>query len=122
MVPAPAALDLPLVKEWRRWEGVDRTRQPLEIDVAAHLLDGRVLTGAVKWNRHPVDVAVHTNHLALLDRLAQSGVGWAHEASDPQSPLLYVAAGGFTQRFRQAALAARAEVYLWDLADLYRAV
>lgn len=115
------ALDLPLVKEWGRWEGVDRARHPLEIDIASVLVDGRVLAGAVKWNRSRVGVDVHTKHLAMLDRLAQSGVGWAHEARKPSSPLLYVAAGGFTDRFRQAAIAAREEVYLWTLADLYEA-
>lgn len=113
-------LDLPLVKEWGRWEGLDRDRDPLEVDIASVLVDGRVLTGAVKWNRRPVGVDVHTKHLAMLDRLARSGVGWAHEAQKPSSPLLYVASGGFTDRFRQAAMASREEVYLWTLADLYR--
>jgi hypothetical protein len=28
-------LELPLVKEWGRWEGVDRNRNPLEIDIAS---------------------------------------------------------------------------------------
>ncbi len=36
-----------------------------------------------------------------------------------ETPLLYVAAGGFSDRFRQAALASREEVYLWTLGDLY---
>jgi uncharacterized protein len=114
------SLDLPLVAEWGRWEGLDRDRQPLEIDVAARLLDGRVLTGAIKWNRSPVDVRVHTQHMTMLDRLARSGVAWAHDALDPDAPLLYAAAGGFTDRFRQAALATRSEVRLWTLDDLYR--
>jgi AAA+ ATPase superfamily predicted ATPase len=113
-------LGLPLVKEWGRWEGVDRTRQPLEIDIASTLLDRRVLTGAIKWYRNPVDVEVHTHHLAMLDRLAQAGVAWAHEARKPAAPLLYVAASGFTDRFRRAATASRDEVHLWTLEDLYR--
>lgn len=110
---------LPLVKEWGRWEGRDRNREPLEIDIASVLMDGRVLTGAIKWNRTPIEVGVHTRHLAMIDRLAESGVSWAHEARKPTSPLLYVAAGGFTDRFRQAALATRDEVHLWTLDDLY---
>jgi hypothetical protein len=112
--------DLPLVDEWGRWEGVDRNRQPLEIDIASTLVDERVLTGAIKWNRSPVDVDIHLKHLAMLDRLAQSGVRWAHRANDPSSPLLYVAANGFTDRFVQAAHATRDEVYLWTLDDLYQ--
>lgn len=116
------SIRLPLVDEWGRWEGLDRSREPLEIDVAATLMDGRVLTGAIKWNRRPVDVGVHTDHLGMIDRLAQAGVAWAHRARDPASPLLYAAAGGFTDRFRQAALASRDQVYLWTLDDLYRPV
>jgi uncharacterized protein len=114
-------LQLPLVEEWGRWEGVDRNRNPLEIDVASRLMDGRVLTGAIKWCRGEVDVGVHTQHLAMLDRLAESGVAWAHVAREPTSPLLYVAASGFTERFRQAATATRDEVYLWIVDDLYQA-
>lgn len=113
-------LDLPLVEEWGRWEGVDRNRQPLEIDIASRLMDGRALTGSIKWNRSPVDVAVHTRHLAMLDRLAQSGIGWARVACHPESPLLYVAASGFTERFVQAARATREQVYLWSLEDIYQ--
>ena len=114
-----AALNLPLTRLWGRWEGVDRNRQPLEIDIAVELDDGRILTGAVKWNSKEVGVGVHTDHLAMLDRLAESGVGWARVARKASSPLLYVAAGGFSRRFRQAALASRKEVYLWTLDDLY---
>lgn len=112
-------LDLPLVREWGRWEGVDRNRQPLEIDIAAVLMDRRVLTGAIKWWRDPVDVDVHTRHLEMLDRLSQAGIGWAHEAKKPAAPLLYVAANGFTDRFVQAARATRDEVYLWTLDDIF---
>ena len=49
-------------------------------------------------------------------------MGWANEARKPSSPLLYVASDGFTDRFLQAAKAARDEVYLWTLRDLYTAV
>jgi len=113
------AFGLPLVREWGRWEGRDRNRRPLEVDIASVLMDGRVLTGAVKWRRKKVDVDVHLGHLAQIDRLAESGVHWAHEARKASSPLLYVASGGFTDRFRAAARASRDEVHLWTLADLY---
>lgn len=113
------ALGLPLVEEWGRWEGVDRKRNPLEIDIASRLMDGRVLTGAIKWHRGKVDVGIHTQHLAMLDRLAESGIAWAHAAREPTSPLLYVAANGFAERFRAAATATREEVHLWTLDDLF---
>lgn len=114
------SLGLPLVREWGRWEGADRDRKPLEVDIASILLDGRVMTGAVKWNRRPVGEELHTRHLEMLERLANSGIGWAHEARKGEAPLLYVAAGGFTDRFRRVALASRKEVYLWTLEELYR--
>jgi hypothetical protein len=115
-----AHLDLPLVREWGRWEGVDRGRQPLEIDIATVLMDKRVMTGAIKWWQGQVDVDVHTRHLEMLDRLSQAGVAWAHEARKPAAPLLYVAASGFTDRFVQAARATRDEVYLWTLDDIFQ--
>lgn len=114
------ALGLPLVEEWGRWEGVDRNRKSLEIDITSTLLDNRVLTGAVKWYRKPIDLEVHTQHLAMLDRLAESGVAWAHVAREETSPLLYVAASGFTDRFQTVVTASRPEVYLWTLEDLYQ--
>ena len=113
------ALGLPLVREWGRWEGKDHRRVPLEIDIVARLTEGRVLTGAVKWNRAPLGVAVHTHHLDAVRRLSESGVKWAHEAQQPHSPLLYVAAGGFTAEFRRVATASRETVFLWSLDDLY---
>lgn len=112
---------LPLVREWGRWEGVDRQRQALELDIATTLSDGRVLTGGVKWNTRPLEVRWYTHHEQMLTRLAQSGVGWAHTALDAASPLLFAAAGGFTPAFETAARAARAHVTLWTLDDLYRA-
>ncbi|CAN5882378.1 ATP-binding protein [soil metagenome] len=115
-------LALPLVREWGRWEGVDRNRDSLEIDVAGRLIDGRVLTGAIKWNRRPIDVQMHADHVAMIDRLAEAGVDWAHTARKLDSPLLYVAAGGFTDRFRSAATASRDQVYIWTLDDLYQPV
>jgi AAA+ ATPase superfamily predicted ATPase len=113
-------LNLPLVREWGRWEGVDRNRQPLELDVATILLDKRVMTGAIKWWQNPVDVDVHLRHLEMLDRLSQAGVKWAHEARKPRAPLLYVGANGFTDRFIQTARATRDEVYLWTLSDIFQ--
>src|SRR5207244_6762044 len=93
---------LPMVSEWGSWEGTDRGGNSVEIDVASLLNDGRVLTGAIKWNRRPIGAELHRDHLAALDRLANSGLKWAHTAIRSESPLLYVAAGGFTPGFEAA--------------------
>lgn len=114
-------LRLPVINEWGRWEGKDRDGKSLELDVAATLTDGRVLTGAVKWNARPLDRKWHFYHMEMLDRLANSGVKWAHAARDPEALLLYVAAGGFTREFEDAARASRDHVHLWTLKDLYTA-
>ena len=114
------SLSLPAVAEWGRWEGQDRARQSLEMDIVAPLVDGRILTGGVKWNAQPLDAKWHYHHMQMLERLRQAGVPWAHEAATPHAPILWVAAGGFTDEFRAAVHCDRAEVYLWSLEDLYR--
>lgn len=82
-------LRLPVVREWGRWEGKDRRGQSLEVDIAATPADGRVLTGAVKWNSKPLEAKWHLHHLNSLERLAQSDVKWAHAAqADGLSPSL----------------------------------
>ncbi len=113
-------LRLPIPREWGRWEGADREGKSLEIDIVAPLTDGRVLSGGVKWNKRALDRRWHLHHLDMLDRLSHAGVKWAHAARRPDSPLLYVAAGGFTRDFVSAARASRDQVYLWTLADLYK--
>ncbi len=114
-------LRLPVVREWGRWEGKGRDGNSLELDIAATLTDGRVLSGAVKWNARPLERKWHFRHLEMLDLLTRSGVKWAHAARTPEAPLLYVAAGGFSKEFEEAARASRDRVYLWDLRDLYKA-
>ncbi|HEX9936958.1 MAG TPA: ATP-binding protein [Longimicrobium sp.] len=113
------AARLPMVQEWGFWEGVDSQRKPLEMDIACTLADGRVMTGGVKWNARPLTPEWHLHHLQMLDRLAASGVKWAHAARERSSPLIWVAAGGFTAAFRDAVSASRDEVILWSLKDLY---
>ncbi len=113
-------LRLPVVREWGRWEGKDRRGQSLEVDIAATLADGRVLTGAVKWNAKPLEAKWHLHHLNSLERLAQSDVKWAHAARADDSPLLYLAAGGFARDFIDVARASRRQVYLWSLADIFK--
>lgn len=113
-------LQLPVVREWGRWEGKDRQRQSLEVDIAATLADGGVLTGAVKWNTKPLEARWHLHHLNCIERLAQAGVKWAHAAQAHDSPLLYLASGGFTREFIDVARASRSTVYLWSLADVFK--
>ncbi|MCC6929275.1 MAG: hypothetical protein IT359_09825 [Gemmatimonadaceae bacterium] len=90
---------LPLVERWTHWEGVDRARQSLEIDVVAPLVGGGVMTGAVKWDRTPIGARVHHQHMEMLTRAADAGRAWAHAALERRSPLYYVAAGGFSRAF-----------------------
>lgn len=117
------ALDrgLPMVERWGRWEGTDRTRRPLEVDVVAPLADGRMMTGAVKWDAAPVGAGVHHGHLEMLRRAADAGRAWAHAGLDPRAPLFYVAAAGFTAAFREEAEASGHPLVLWSLEDLYAA-
>jgi hypothetical protein len=110
------------VQEWGRWEGTDRDGRSLEIDIVAPLARGGVLTGAVKWNRDPVGVELHFAHLDMLNRAAHSGRKWAHDALEPESPLLYVAAGGFAEEFEEVASRSGHRVVCWDLKDLYASV
>ncbi len=113
------AARLPMIREWGRWEGLDRTRQQIEIDVVARRTDGRMLTGAIKWNHKPVNISVHTKHLDMLRRLSDSGHAWAREALTPNAVLLYVAAGGFDSGFLHASQTAGPRVVAWSLDDLY---
>jgi uncharacterized protein len=115
-----ADANLPVALEWGRWEGRDRDRGSLEMDIVAPLADGTVMTGGVKWNAAPLDVKWFTHHMAMLDRLGKSGVSWAHAANGPEAPLLFVAAGGFSPAFERAAKNARERTTLWTLHDLYR--
>lgn len=80
----------------------------------------RVLTGAAKWNSKPLDARWRFHHLEAIDRLAASGIKWAHAAKEPSSPLRYLAAAGFTKQFLSAARSSRNEVYCWTLADVFK--
>lgn len=114
-----AADHLPMIREWGRWEGLDRSRQQIEIDIVARRTDGGMVSGAVKWNSRPIGVSVHEKHLDMLRRLSESGYGWAREATAPGAILLYVAAGGFDSTFTHRAQIAGVRVVSWNLDDLY---
>ena len=110
---------LPPVSEWSSWEGLDRSRQSVEIDIVARLTDKTMLTGAIKWNRHPVNASLYQDHLRDLHRLADSGQGWARQTLENGAPLLFVAAGGFDDSFHRVISTADTEVWTWTLDDIY---
>ena len=45
---------------------------------------------------------------------------WAHAAQADDSPILYLAAGGFTREFTDLARASRGSLYLWSLKDIFK--
>lgn len=58
---------------------------------------------------------------AMLRRAADAGRAWAHAALEPDAPLLYVAAGGFTAGLREAVETSGHPATCWDLGDVYAA-
>lgn len=56
---------LPMIKEWGNWEGLDKTGRQIEIDIVARTTDGRMVTGAVKWNSKPVSEGLHLESVIL---------------------------------------------------------
>ena len=111
-------LGLPAVAEWSRWAGRDRFRREVEIDLAGRNLDGGVVTGSVKFRTRPADAKTYLDHVAALERLADSGLGWAQEALAPESPFWFVSAAGYAPSFHEVADPTR-EVICWTMDDLY---
>lgn len=105
--------------EWSRWEGQDRNRRSIELDIVARLDDGRLLTGEVKWSSQPIDYDVHLHLARNLEDLANSGHKWAHDALDPDGSAghVYVSAAGFTDHFVQRA--EEEAIVLLTLDDLF---
>jgi len=116
------SLDLPLVREWGRWEGTDRNREGVEVDVATELLDGRILSGAIRHRAKPMGADVFTQHLRDLERAASSGKAgaWARRALYGDGPFLFASVSGFTDSFRQMVEASGRRVIAWDLDDIFR--
>ena len=110
--------DFPLVSKWHSWQGVDRNRNPLEIDMVGRASDGRLVTGSVKYRTRVAGGDVYAQHIDSLQRLAASGKGWGREALQPDSPLLFVSAGGFGESFHAAKESGRETIAL-TLADLF---
>jgi uncharacterized protein len=107
---------LPSVEIWGRWEGQDRDRQSVELDIVGRLVDGRLLAGEVKWSSAPYGPSLHAIVIGKLERLAQSGQGWAKDS--PSAAFLYASAAGFTAEMRELAASIPA-IHLVTLEDLY---
>lgn len=112
--------DLPRIEEWSRWQGRDRRRADIEIDVVARLLDGRMLTGAIKFRSRAAGARLLLDHVSALERLRDSGEGWAREALATDAPFLFVSTGGFGRSFEEV----RSEqdgrpIMTWGLDDLF---
>ncbi len=112
-------LGVPLVREWGRWEGTDQAGRSLEIDLLAELVDGRMLSGAVKWNREPVSGKLHWDHMDMLQRAAHAGRKWAYRALEPGAVVVYVAAGGFTPDFDAAVEGTEQQIVRFGLEEMY---
>jgi AAA+ ATPase superfamily predicted ATPase len=111
--------DLPGALETARFEGQDRNRRSIEIDLLARTADGRILAGETKWSSSPVGPSLHSGLLRNLMDLAASGHGFAREALDPATSAgtLFVSAAGFTRDFRALARK-RGDIRLLSLEDL----
>lgn len=110
---------LPMLKTWGRWEGQDRNRQSVEIDIVARASNGQMITGAIKWNSRPVTPALHWDHIEMLQRLSVSGYKWATDALAPNATFLYISASGFTDRWVDLSRSEERQMVGWGLEQLY---
>lgn len=113
-------MNAPLVREWGRWEGTDRAGTSLEVDLLADLVDGNMLSGAVKWNREPVSAKLHWSHVDMLQRAAHAGKKWAHRALNNNALIVYVAAGGFASEFDTATGESEQRIIKISLQEMYQ--
>lgn len=111
---------LPGVTDWSRWEGQDRNRRSIEIDIVAELDDRKLLTGEIKWSTKPKGRDVHLGLLRDLEDLSRSAQAWAREALESTSSQghIYFSAAGFTADFIEEA-GEDDRLYLLDLNDIF---
>ncbi|MBD3370442.1 AAA family ATPase [Candidatus Fermentibacteria bacterium] len=108
--------DLPAMAETAGWQGRDRNRRSIEIDLVCELESGELLTGEVKWSSKPVDPRVHFSLRRDLEDLSNSGKAWAGNALKGYH--IYFSAGGFTEPLLNAA-EKNDRIRLVDLEDMY---
>lgn len=112
--------DVPAVGEWGYWQGETPDHESVEIDAVCRLLDGRVMTGSVKYRSEPANARTWLDHVRSLQRLEGSGRRWVHEALDPEAPFLFVSRSGFSGSFREVRDDhADRPVITWTLDDLF---
>jgi uncharacterized protein len=110
---------LPAVAKWGRWQGSSRGA-PMDIDVAARLQDGRVLTGAVRFRAQPAGARLLFDHVHALEVLAADGRDWARQALRPDAPFLFVSAVGFQDSFHEVCEdQGDRRIAAWTLAELF---
>jgi len=111
---------LPGDSAWSRWEGQDRNRRSIELDIVASLDDGCTLLGEIKWSSRPVGPELHAQLLRNVEDLANSGHKWAHDASQPDAArYIYYSAAGFSEAFEGLARQ-DSRVRLVDLPDMFK--
>lgn len=112
--------DLISLSSWGNWEGQDRHRELIEIDLVARLLDDSLMTGSVKFRNRLAGARVFHSHLDALKRLGESGQSWSRDAQQPGSTLLFVSAEGFKDSFHEICLEyPDYKIITWELADLF---
>ncbi|MCY3635503.1 MAG: ATP-binding protein [bacterium] len=114
------ARGLPAVDEWGKWTGRDRSRHEVEVELVGRSINGEMVTGSVKFRTRPADAKTYLDHVAALERLAESGHGWAQETLALDSPFWFVSPAGYAPSFHEVADPAR-EVICWTMDDLYPA-
>lgn len=112
--------DVPTASEWGYWQGQSPNDESVEIDAVCRLLDGRMMTGSIKYRSRPASASVWLDHVQKLTQLKGSGRQWVHEAMEPDAPFLFVSRSGFADSFHEV----RREhperpVIAWTLEDLY---
>lgn len=70
---------------WSRWEGQDRNRRSIELDIVASLGGSLTLLGEIKWSSRPVGPELHAQLVRNVEDLANSGQRWAHDALRPDA-------------------------------------
>ena len=109
-------LHLPVIKTCARWEGKDRYKRSIEIDLVGVFSNGEMLSGEVKWSSSPIDPEIHFHLRRDLEDLAASGVNWANHALNGK--FIYFSAGGFSEYMKQLARE-NPSITLVTLADMF---
>ncbi len=87
----------------------------IELDVVTRLLDGRMMTGSAPFRNRRAGAKVCLDHVHALERLADSGYGWARKALEPDAVFLFVSTSGFKDSFWEARQEHDAyDVIVWD--------